>query len=365
MIRTGLIGLGKMGISHCAILNAHPNVDLVGVADTSKLLTWGIGKYSNISMFDDYKKMIDETSPDCVFIATPTSSHFAMAKYCLDKGVNIFLEKPCCLSYQDTSTLRDLAAQKDLLIQVGYHNRFLGTFREVRRLLDEEALGDIYHFSAEAYGPVVIKKKEATWRSNRQEGGGCLYDYASHVINLVGYLLGEISEVRGTRLEHIFSQGVEDAVYSNLITDKGVGGQLSVSWSEESFRKMTTKISISGSKGRIEADAQELKLYLNGSNSPEQQGWKISYLTDHTPPVDYYLRGEEYSTQIDDFIEKVAAGETESVNAIKYAGETDRAIELLIKDNERDYSEIAEAKKPLDLKALSFLQRLKLVFSPQ
>lgn len=354
-----------MGISHCAILNAHPNVDLVGVADTSKLLTWGIGKYSNITMFDDFKKMIEETQPDCVFIATPTSSHFSMAQYCLEQGVNIFLEKPCCLNYEDTTALKNMAEDKGLLIQVGYHNRFLGTFREVKRLLDNDTLGEIYHFSAEAYGPVVIKEKEATWRSNRQEGGGCLYDYASHVINLVSYLVGEIKEARGTRLEHIFSKGVEDAVYSNLITEGGVGGQLAVSWSEESFRKMTTKISISGRKGRIEADAQELKLYLNSSeNPPEQQGWKMSYLTDHTSPVDFYLRGEEYSSQIDDFIEKVAAGSTDSVNAIKYAGETDRVIELLIKDNQRDYSEIADAKKAVDLNALGFWARFKLLFSP-
>ena len=43
MIKAGVIGLGKMGISHCAILNAHPDVDLVGVCDTSKFLRWGLG----------------------------------------------------------------------------------------------------------------------------------------------------------------------------------------------------------------------------------------------------------------------------------------------------------------------------------
>ncbi|KAA1189952.1 Gfo/Idh/MocA family oxidoreductase [Pseudohalioglobus sediminis] len=365
MVRAALIGLGKMGISHCAILNAHPGVELVGVADTSKLLRWGMGKYSSVPMYDDYKEMIEKTQPDCVFVATPTKLHFQLARFCLEQGVHVFLEKPCCLNYEDTTTLRGIAEEGKLLVQLGYHNRFLGTFREVKRLIDEGTLGNIYHFSAEAYGPVVVEAKEATWRSNRGEGGGCLYDYASHVINLVQFLVGEIREVRGTRLEHVFSRDVEDAVYSTLITEDGIGGQMTVSWSEESFRKMVTSIKISGTKGRIEADAQELKLYLNKAGGGDgEHGWKVSYLTDHTAPVDYYLRGEEYSAQVDDFIARVSAGSTDSVNSIQYSGETDRVIELLITDNERDYSGISQSKKPVNLSSLGFWTRLKLLINP-
>ena len=335
MIKAGVIGLGKMGISHCAILNAHPDVDLVGVCDTSKFLRWGLGKYSKLEAFDDYKKMIKEKTPDCVFIATPTSSHFEIAKYCLDNGIHLFLEKPCCLNYSDTATLRDLAKEQKRLVQVGYHNRYLGTFREVKRLIDNNELGDIYHFTAEAYGPVVVKEKDETWRSNRNEGGGCLYDYASHVINLVNFIFGDVDSVKGTSLKKIYSKNVEDAVYSNLHLKSGVSGNLSVSWSEESFRKMSTKISISGKKGRLEANAQEIKIYRNKSNnnSALSGGWDLKYLTDFTEPVNFYLRGEEYSAQIDDFIRQLESGSLESINSIDYAGETDRVVELLIKDD--------------------------------
>jgi len=336
MIKAGVIGLGKMGISHCALLNAHTGVEFVGACDTSKLLRWGLGKYSGIAVYDDYKKMIRDTAPDCVFIATPTRSHFEIARYCLEQGVHLFLEKPCCLNYADTSALRELSESKQLLIQVGYHNRFLGTFREVRRLVEAGAFGEIYHFAAEAYGPVVVQAQKETWRSKRSEGGGCLYDYASHVINLVSFILGDIERVRATELKHIFSRGVEDAVYSSLMLKDGITGQLSVSWSEESFRKMSTKIAISGRKGRVEANAQEVKVYRNKSeNPPEEAGWQLSYLTDYTQPVDFYLRGEEYSAQVDDFIARLEAGSLQSVNAIQSAGETDRVIELLIEDSER------------------------------
>ena len=336
MIKAAVIGMGKMGISHCAILNAHNDVDLVGVCDKSKFLRWGLGKYSNLALFDDYEKMIEEKKPDCVFIATPTSSHYSIAKYCLDRGINIFLEKPCTLNYSDTTSLRDIAKEKGLLIQVGYHNRYIGTFQKVKRIIENNELGEIYHFRAEAYGPVVIKETAKTWRSERSEGGGCLYDYASHVINLVTFVLGNIEKVSGTRLESIFSQGVEDAVYSTLTLENGIVGHLSVSWSEESYRKMSTSIHISGKKGRLEANAQEIKLYRNKvAYGEEDGGWSMSYITDLTAPVDYYLRGEEYSAQVDDFIRHLRSNSLDSINSIDLACVTDRVVDALIEDDKR------------------------------
>lgn len=336
-VRVGLIGLGKMGISHCAILNSHRDVDLVGVCDTSKFLRWTFDKYSTLRMFNNYKSMIKEVKPDCVFVATPTKYHFEITKYCLENGMHVFLEKPCCLNYSDTRVLQELADQRRLLVQVGYHNRYLGTFNAVKKMVDDGELGRIYHFNAEAYGPVVVNKSADTWRSNRAEGGGCLYDYASHVINLVQYVIGEVECVSGTCLRRVFSENVEDAVYSTLWLDKGRSGQLSVSWSEESYRKMSTSLVINGDKGRVEANAQEIKIYRNrGSIGGERAiGWEFKYLTDCTAPVEFYLRGEEYTAQVYDFIAHIRKGDYVNRNAIKYAGETDRVVEMLIEDDQQ------------------------------
>ncbi|MCG7860473.1 Gfo/Idh/MocA family oxidoreductase, partial [Flavihumibacter sediminis] len=93
-----------------------------------------------------------------------------------------------------------LAKSRNLVNQVGYHNKFVGTFEEVKRLLNAGAIGDIYHFMGQAYGPVVIKPKQDTWRSNPEEGGGCLMDYASHVIDLINYLLSPVKSVQSSSL---------------------------------------------------------------------------------------------------------------------------------------------------------------------
>jgi predicted dehydrogenase len=237
MVRAGIIGLGKMGISHCAIVAAHPDVDLVAVCDTSGLVIDAFKKYSRFETFSDYKKMIDKMKLDALIIASPTKFHNEMVSYALNNNVHIFCEKPFSLDFHKGKELVEKAERLALVNQVGYHNRFLGTFNEAKYLLEVGTIGEVYHFLAESYGPVVLKEKGGTWRSERSEGGGCLYDYASHTIDLVNFLLGKTVKVAGTELIQIFSKDVEDAVYSTLILDSGISGQLSVNWSDESYRK--------------------------------------------------------------------------------------------------------------------------------
>ena len=80
MVRVALIGAGKMGISHLAILGAHPDVKVVGVADTSKIVTDVLEKYGQFECFADYKKMLDKTNPEAVFVAAPTKFHGTIVK---------------------------------------------------------------------------------------------------------------------------------------------------------------------------------------------------------------------------------------------------------------------------------------------
>ena len=248
MIRAGIIGLGKMGISHCAIIGANPNVNLVAVCDVSSIMIELFKKYSDCECFADYKKMIDSCKLDCVIIASPTKYHTEMVSYALDHKVHVFCEKPFALNLNEGKLLAKRAAELKLVNQAGYHNRFVWTFMEAKKLIATGAIGDAYHFVGESYGPVVVREKLSSWRSEKGEGGGCLYDYASHTIDLISYILTKPVKVRGTQLKSIYSTQVEDAVYSNLTLQNGLTGQLSVNWSDETYRKMTTQITILGKK---------------------------------------------------------------------------------------------------------------------
>jgi predicted dehydrogenase len=336
MINSAIVGLGKMGLSHCSILGANTDANLSAVCDSSAFLLEAFNKYTDKKTYTDYRKMIDENNINALMIATPTKYHYDMVHYALQKDIHVFCEKPFTLKLEEAERLVTLAGEKALVNQVGYHNRFIGTFREVKRLIEKGVIGDLYHFQGEAYGPVVLKEKGSTWRSNRNDGGGCLYDYSSHVINLINYIIDVPVKVKGTLLKSVFSKGVEDAVYSALIMKGGLSGLLLVNWSDETYRKMSTSITIWGKNGKIVSDAQELKIFLKNENKEEdlKKGWNIKYITDLTDPVGFYLRGEEYSAQIEYFIDCVKQKKTENINSFESAMQTDKVIDMLIKDAE-------------------------------
>jgi predicted dehydrogenase len=335
MIKGALSGLGKMGISHAAIAGAHPEVEMVAVCDTSSLVLSAFEKFSRLKTYTDYEKMINNEDLEFVIIATPTKYHFPMVKYALEKGLHVFCEKPFTLKAEKGKELTDIALEKGLVNQVGFHNNFIGTFRELKRLLSQNVLGELLHFSGEAYGPVVIKEKVGTWRSNPEEGGGCLYDYASHVINLIQEIVGRPVEICGTLMKSFYSKGVEDAVYSLLKLENGLTGTLLVNWSDETYRKMSTSLTVQGINGKIVCDATEIKIFLKKSVPSEnlQTGWTIKYITELAIPVEFYLRGEEYSAQIDSFVDCVKNNRQPEYNTFEMANYTDNVIEMIVKNH--------------------------------
>lgn len=335
MVRVGVVGLGKMGISHLSMIGAHPNVEVAAVCDSLGYALDVMNKYTGVNTYTDYAKMLAEQPLDAVVIATPSRSHDAFVRQALDRGLHVFCEKPFCLDPAQSRDLARIAAAKRLVNQVGYHYRFVGAFEEVKRLLDAGAIGTVTHVLAEAYGPVVLKPKGSTWRTKKSEGGGCLYDYAAHPLNLLNWYFGAASDVAGSVLGQVFSKDTDDEVYSTLTFPGGVTAQLSVNWCDESFRKMSTKLTFIGSNGRIAADRQECQVYLRDAGKAPAgyiEGWNIRYTTDLTEPVWFYVRGEEYSAQIDHFIRCIEDPGLENLNSFEAAAQTDEAIAMIIAD---------------------------------
>lgn len=338
-VRLAVVGLGKMGLSHHAMINAHPRVSVEAVCDATGYVLDVLNKYTGVRTYTDFDAMLREVELDAIIIATPSSMHGKMVKAALNKGLHVFCEKPFCLDTEEGEEVTRLAAEKNLVNQVGYHYRFVGAFQEVKRLLDAEVLGEVTHVQAEAYGPVVLKPKGSTWRTQRAQGGGCLYDYAAHPLNLVTWYLGTPKGVGGSVLNKIFSQDTDDEVFSTLYYEDGKSAQLSVNWSDESYRKMSTKITIWGTNGRIYADRQECQVYLrDASGAPPgyEKGWNVRYTTELTEPVWFYLRGEEYSAQLDYFVRCIEENNTsDNVNSFADATATDRVISMIIADAEK------------------------------
>jgi predicted dehydrogenase len=344
MIRVGIVGLGKMGLSHHALLNAHPEAEVVGVCDSASYVLGVLKKNTGVETFSDYERMLSEAKPEAVVIATPSRFHVGMVRAALERDIHVFCEKPLTLDAADADLLVGLAEERGLVTQVGYHNRYVAAFQEVKRLLEAGAIGEVTHVMGEAYGPVVLKPKGKTWRSRQSEGGGCLFDYAAHVINLVHWYMGEPVGVGGTVLPRIFSSETDDGALSTIYFDDGKTAQISVDWSDESYRKMTTRVTIWGTAGRIFVDRQECQAYLRDERLvPEgyEAGWNVRYTTDLTEPVWFYLRGEEYSAQLEAFLARIERGDTGGEDGFAAAATTDRTIAMMIADAERGPSTLA------------------------
>jgi predicted dehydrogenase len=332
MVRIGMIGLGKMGVSHLAIVRAHPRVELVGACDSNAYLVDVLGKHAGLKCYGDLDELLDKERLDAVVISTPSKLHAGMVEKVLQRGLHVFCEKPFVLDVQDGERLIALAEAKGLVTQVGYHYRFVGAFEEAARIVASGAIGEIHHVRAEAYGPVVLRPKGGTWRTAKDEGGGALYDYACHAIDTVAMVFRAPEVVSGVVARQLFSRDVEDEIYCTIHFGDGASGQLAVNWSDESYRKMSTRLSLWGKNGRINVDRQECQVYLRETvpTCPELvKGWSVRYTTDLTNPVWFYLRGEEYSQQIDHFVDRVAARRTEGVNTFRSALATDRVVAMI------------------------------------
>jgi len=135
MIRTGIIGLGKMGLSHASIINAHPDLDLISVCDSSTLILEALKKYGSFRTYTDYTRMMDENELQALFVATPTKFHAAMVIDALERNIHVFCEKPLSLTTNEGRKMVNLANGRRLVNQVGYHNRFIGTFNYMKKLV--------------------------------------------------------------------------------------------------------------------------------------------------------------------------------------------------------------------------------------
>jgi predicted dehydrogenase len=337
MVNVGLIGLGKMGLSHLAIVNTHPAAKLIGVCDSASYLCSILNKYTGIEVFSNYRELLDQKSLDAVIIATPSRSHGEIVREALQRNLHVFCEKPFCLDVAEGLELAELAERKRVVNQVGYHYRFVGSFNEAKRLLDAQALGRLHHVRVEAYGPVVLRPKGVTWRAKGSEGGGCLYDYACHAIDIVNYLVGAPDAVSGTVLNRVFSRDVDDEVHATMHFADGMTGTIAANWSDESLRRMSTQVTLWGTNGRMVVDRQEVKTFIRttaGIAGVAKEGWDVRYTTDLHGDVWYYLRGEEYSAQIDHFLRCIVDGRRENVSSFTSAAQTDRVVSAMLQNAE-------------------------------
>jgi predicted dehydrogenase len=335
-LRGGVVGFGRMGLTHFAILNTHPRVEFRGICDASQFMRRNVTKYLGVQAFADYNEMLDSVPLDFLIVATPTGAHAEVVGRALERGLHVFVEKPLALASSDGQRLVEAAIRANVVHQVGYVVRFNDVVMQVKGLLDAGALGELIHYKMEMYGPTVLREP-TSWRGKKAEGGGCLYDFASHSIDLTNHLFGVRATPSGTVLQRIYSSAVEDAVYTTLVYENGLRGSLLANWSDPAFRKPSYRLEILGREGKLTADLHAYKVYFRGTPAVPgfETGWNTRYVTDFAQPVRFYLRGYEFTRQLDYFIDCILERREASACSFSEGLATDRLMESIAADGMR------------------------------
>ncbi len=334
MLKGGIIGLGRMGITHFSILKSHPNVDIVAVCDKTKVILRALEKNVGVSTYSSYEDMIEDKDLDFVIVATPSKFHSENTDFALRNNLHVFVEKPFVVDLAQGKKILELLREGHLVNQVGYVYRFNEVFSQVKKILDYGLIGCIEDFKFEMFSRTVLRDSNTGWRGEANLGGGCLRELASHCIDLVVYLIGPPKKVVGSVLKSVYSSSVEDIVSSTLLYNS-CKGSIHVNWSDASYRKPTIKIEISGKEGNILADSHFFKLFLKNPNSKYgfKRGWNTRYITDFAKGVRLYIRGNEFTRQLDHFVDCIKKKECTNISSFSQAIKTDIIIEEIIKDN--------------------------------
>ena len=152
MLRMGLIGLGRMGRYHLNLYDELPNITLTAICDANEDILNDVCERVNVFSTKDYTKIMDKV--DAVTIAAPTQFHYEIAKYCLNAGKHVLVEKPITTNLSQAEDLFNIAESKNLILNIGHVERFNGAVQELKNIIDEP-----YLIESRRVGPYVERMK--------------------------------------------------------------------------------------------------------------------------------------------------------------------------------------------------------------
>jgi UDP-N-acetylglucosamine 3-dehydrogenase len=181
-VRVGLIGLGAMGRNHLRILSSMTGAHLVAVADPDREALDGATVGSGAQGFAEPMALLAEADLDAVVIASPTTTHVALARAAIERGVATLVEKPLAATPEEAGVLVDAARAGDVPLQVGHVERFNPAVLELGRLLHEGRwLSSVYAITSRRAGPFPARIRDV----------GVTVDLATHDVDILSWIAGE------------------------------------------------------------------------------------------------------------------------------------------------------------------------------
>lgn len=204
-MKYALIGCGRIATNHMKAA-VNNGLEIVAVCDVipekmeELLAKHELQDDASIKRYEDYKKMIEEEEkPELVSIATESGIHAEIALYCIEKGVNLIIEKPMAMSIEDADKIIRLSEEKGVKVSACHQNRFNVAIQQLRQAMEAGRFGKLSHGSIHVrWNRNEGYYTQAPWRGTWAQDGGALMNQCIHGIDLLRWMMGdEIEEIYG------------------------------------------------------------------------------------------------------------------------------------------------------------------------
>ncbi len=304
-LKIGVIGLGRMGLMHTALLNSLSGSKIVAVSDPSNFPSKPLGIINpSIKVYNSAEKMLENSELDGVLISSPVNTHIPLSIMCAERKLPFLLEKPLSISADVALPLIDIINKDQIPNMIGYVYRFVDSFLKGKQILDSGCLGNIQRINANIYISQLFKKGKG-WRYDPKEsGGGVLISLGSHVIDLLTWYFGNVISVVG-KVKSVYSPGIEDFAHLIMEHESQNTSILDCSWSVRFKRKIDIKIDILGDNGTLVISDDTIMLYLDKQFNDYNNGKTIFNANDLYRPVPIDIGTPKFTFQDMHFLNSI------------------------------------------------------------
>lgn len=222
-VRVGFIGCGGIAQYHFGHMEKTAKAQVVAVCDKIEERAKTAAARFKAKPYTVYADMLDKEKLDAVFVCVEPSAHNGMEFMAIEKGINLFVQKPMTLDMAYARKVRAALAKKKLISAVGFQCRYVETLPRVKSWLDGEKIGMVSCFRLGGL-PMVW------WWRQRQHSGGQVIEQTIHNYDILRYLLGEVKAVTGMAREGIVTgienYDTEDASSVTMYFESGVVGTM-------------------------------------------------------------------------------------------------------------------------------------------
>ena len=209
--KIALVGCGAIAPNHLRAIKSIPYVEVVALCDLNKeKAEKRKAEYElDCKIYTDFDEMLNNEALDSVHIATPHYLHAPMTIKALKRGINVFLEKPMCISVEEITEIIDAEKNSNASVCVCFQNRFNPSTILAERIANEDggvksAFGSVFWYRDEKY------YTNSGWRGKwATEGGGVMINQAIHTLDLLCYYLGKPDSVMATVANHHLKDVIE------------------------------------------------------------------------------------------------------------------------------------------------------------